>query len=94
MGRLALPERVLMQIEKPARYIGNEVNMVQKNPEDVDVRIAMCFPDVYEMEMSPFIRKIFYNIFYQVREFSSLNCATVDTCEFRPPSTVTTCPVK
>lgn len=63
MGRLALPERVLMQIEKPARYIGNEVNMVQKNPEDVDVRIAMCFPDVYEIGMSYLGIQILYDMF-------------------------------
>lgn len=63
MGRLALPERVLMQIEKPARYIGNEVNMVQKNPENVDVRIAMCFPDVYEIGMSYLGIQIIYDMF-------------------------------
>ena len=39
-----------MEQEKPARYIGGEVNMVKKNPKNVDVRFAMCFPDVYIME--------------------------------------------
>lgn len=38
-----------MQVEKPARYIGNEVNAVMKNPEEVEIRFAMCFPDVYEI---------------------------------------------
>ena len=41
-----------MQVEKPARYIGNEVNAVMKNAEEVEVRFAMCFPDVYEIGMS------------------------------------------
>ena len=50
--RLALPERGLMQTDKPALYIGIEVNMVRKNLSEVDVRIAMCFPDVYEIGMS------------------------------------------
>ena len=61
--KLALPERVLMQIEKPARYIGNEVNMVRKNLNDVDVRIAMCFPDVYEIGMSYLGIQILYDMF-------------------------------
>ena len=37
------------KIEKPARYIGNEVNSVMKDKADVDIRFAMCFPDVYEI---------------------------------------------
>ena len=46
MNRLALSDDILMKIEKPARYIGGEVNAVVKRKEDVDVRIAFCFPDV------------------------------------------------
>ena len=41
-----------MNVEKPSRYIGGEINMTVKNPEEVDIRIAMCFPDVYEIGMS------------------------------------------
>lgn len=33
-------DEILLQVEKPARYIGNEVNMVVKNPKDVDIRFA------------------------------------------------------
>ena len=44
MSRLALSDEILMKIEKPARYIGNEVNMIKKNPEDMDIRFCMCFP--------------------------------------------------
>ena len=43
---LALSDEILMSIEKPARYIGGEVNAVIKDKEKVDVRFAMCFPDV------------------------------------------------
>lgn len=43
---------ILMQVEKPARYIGNEINMVVKDPKDVDIRFAFCFPDTYEVGMS------------------------------------------
>ena len=63
MTKLALPERILMNIEKPARYIGNEVNMVKKNPDEVDIRIAMCFPDVYEIGMSYLGIQILYDMF-------------------------------
>ena len=41
-----------MSIQQPARYIGGEVNMVKKNPSLVDIRFAMCFPDVYDIGMS------------------------------------------
>ncbi len=43
---------ILLRVEKPARYIGNEINMVKKNPEEADIRFAFCFPDVYEVGMS------------------------------------------
>ena len=49
MRRLALTDDILMKIEKPARYIGNEVNSAMKDKADVDIRFAMCFPDVYEI---------------------------------------------
>ena len=52
MRKLALSDEILMKIEKPARYIGNEVNMARKDPNEVDIRFAMCFPDVYEIGMS------------------------------------------
>ncbi len=59
MRKLALSDDILMQVEKPARYIGNEVNIVKKDPEKVDIRVAMCFPDVYDTPGdSNFIRKI------------------------------------
>ena len=52
MRKLALNDEILLKIEKPARYIGNEVNSVMKDPEKVSIRFAMCFPDVYEIGMS------------------------------------------
>lgn len=48
MRKLALSDEILLKIEKPARYIGNEVNSVNKDISKVDVRFAMCFPDVCE----------------------------------------------
>ena len=63
MRRLALDDEILMKIEKPARYIGGEVNSVMKDPEKVDIRFAMCFPDVYEIGMSHLGIQILYDLF-------------------------------
>ena len=52
MRNLALSDDILMKVEKPARYIGNEVNSIMKSKSDISVRFAMCFPDVYEIGMS------------------------------------------
>ena len=60
---LALSDEILMKIEKPARYIGGEVNAVIKDREKVDVRFAMCFPDVYEIGMSHLGIQILYDMF-------------------------------
>ena len=61
--KLALSDDILLKVEKPARYIGNEVNMAKKNLNDVDVRFAMCFPDVYEIGMSHLGIQILYDMF-------------------------------
>lgn len=63
MEKLALSDEILMEVEKPARYIGNEVNSVYKNLSEVDIRIAMCFPDVYEIGMSYLGIQILYDMF-------------------------------
>ena len=60
---LALSDEILMRVEKPARYIGNEINMVKKDPAKVDVRFCMCFPDVYEIGMSHLGIQILYDMF-------------------------------
>ena len=60
MNRLALSDEILMRVEKPARYIGHEVNAVIKDPSSVDIRFAMCFPDVYEIGMSHLGIQIIY----------------------------------
>lgn len=63
MNKLALSDDILMQVDKPARYIGNELNMIKKNPDDVAIRFAMCFPDVYEIGMSHLGIQILYEMF-------------------------------
>lgn len=55
-------EKVIMRVQKPARYIGGELNSVIKDREKVDVRFAFCFPDTYEIGMSHLGIKILYHI--------------------------------
>ena len=62
MKKLALSDEILLSVEKPARYIGGEVNMRVKNPEEVTIRFCMCFPDVYEIGMSHLGIQILYDI--------------------------------
>ena len=62
MKKLALTDDILLQIEKPARYLGNEYNAVYKDTASVDVRFAMCFPDVYEIGMSYLGIQIIYDM--------------------------------
>lgn len=61
--KLALSDDILMQVEKPARYIGNEINSVVKDKNKVDIRFCMCFPDVYEIGMSHIGIQILYDMF-------------------------------
>lgn len=62
-NKTALSDEILMKVEKPARYIGHEFNSVVKDREQVDVRFAMCFPDVYEIGMSHLGIQILYDMF-------------------------------
>lgn len=59
----ALSDRILMSVEKPARYTGGEVNSVIKDKNNIDIRFAMCFPDVYEIGMSYLGIQILYSMF-------------------------------
>ena len=63
MRKLALSDDILLKIEKPARYIGNEVNSIMKDKEQIAIRFAMCFPDVYEIGMSHLGIQILYDMF-------------------------------
>lgn len=62
MSQLALSDEILMSIDKPARYIGNEWNMVKKDLSNIDIRFVMCFPDVYEIGMSHLGIQILYDM--------------------------------
>ena len=63
MKKLALSDELLLSIDKPARYIGGEVNEVIKEADQVRIRFCMCFPDVYEIGMSHLGIQILYDMF-------------------------------
>lgn len=63
MKQLALSDEILMKIEKPARYVGQEVNMIEKDPKNMEIRFCMCFPDVYEVGMSHLGMQLLYDMF-------------------------------
>ena len=58
----AIPEKILSMVQKPARYCGGELNSVVKNKDEVSVRFAFCFPDLYEVGMSHLGMKILYSL--------------------------------
>ncbi|MBR1471032.1 MAG: B12-binding domain-containing radical SAM protein, partial [Lachnospiraceae bacterium] len=60
--KLALTQDVLMKVEKPSRYTGGELNSVMKEADQVKIRFAMCFPDVYEIGMSHLGMQILYGL--------------------------------
>lgn len=55
-------EKILQFVQKPARYVGGELNSVIKDPNKVDIRYAFCFPDIYEIGMSHLGMKILYGL--------------------------------
>ena len=57
-----LLQRILPNVQKPARYIGGEFNEIKKNKEDIRVRVAFCFPDTYEIGMSNVGMRILYGV--------------------------------
>ena len=62
MKKLALSDEILLTVEKPARYLGNEVNAVVKDHSSVDIKFVMAFPDVYEIGMSHLGIQIIYDM--------------------------------
>ena len=59
-------ERILSRVQKPARYTGGEYNAVMKDPASVQVRVALCFPDTYEIGMSNLGVRILYGVMNQL----------------------------
>ncbi|AXA35201.1 MAG: TIGR03960 family B12-binding radical SAM protein [Candidatus Hydrogenedentota bacterium] len=68
MDRLA---PYLLGVEKPGRYVGGELNTVVKPDDEVAVRVALAFPDVYEVGMSYHGFQILYELVNAVAEFQA-----------------------
>lgn len=64
--------RLLMEVEKPARYMGGEWNMVKKEGENF--RFALCFPDVYEIGMSHMGSRILYHVLNEMEGVACERC--------------------
>jgi len=56
-----ISDDILFKVEKPSRYTGGELNEIVKNPSEIDIRFAFCFPDVYEVGMSHLGSRILYH---------------------------------
>ena len=61
-----LLQRILPTVQKPARYTGGEFNEIRKDPADVHVNVAFCFPDTYEIGMSNLGMRILYGVMNQM----------------------------
>ena len=59
--------RILTRVQKPARYVGGEYNQIVKRKQDIDVRVAFCFPDTYEIGMSNIGMRILYGVMNEMR---------------------------
>lgn len=66
MRKLACSEELLLQVEKPARYIGGEINSVVKDPNQVSIRFATCFPDVLDVGEAHLGMKILYQMLNEI----------------------------
>jgi len=62
MKPIELTEEMLLSVRKPARYVGQEHNMIKKDWSDDIVKVCLCFPDLYEIGMSHLGLKILYDI--------------------------------
>ena len=60
-----ISDDILFKVEKPARYVGGELNCCYKDKGKVDIRFAFCFPDVYEVGMSHLGSRILYHVLNQ-----------------------------
>ena len=57
-----ISDDILFKVEKPARYVGGEINSYNKDKNKIDIRFAFCFPDVYEVGMSHLGTRILYHV--------------------------------
>lgn len=59
-------EKYLPLVDKPSRYIDNEINAIHKAFEEAEVRFCLAFPDIYELGISHLGLKILYSIINRI----------------------------
>ena len=59
--KVNLPDQLLLSVQKPARYIGGEVNSIVKDMKDIHTHFCFCFPDVYDVGMCHLGLQIIYH---------------------------------
>lgn len=64
-------DRILSNVTKPARYTGGELNSIVKDPDKTSVRIALAFPDIYEVGMSNLGLRILYHVINSVDDVAA-----------------------
>ncbi|MFI5173719.1 MAG: TIGR03936 family radical SAM-associated protein [Terriglobia bacterium] len=69
-------DRLIPQVEKPVRYMGGEWNQVVKDHDSVDVTVALCFPDIYEIAMSHMGVRILYSLLNRRPDVAFERCFT------------------
>ena len=65
---MTYPNNILHRVTKPARYTGGEWNSVVKDWDETDIRIALCYPDLYEIGMSNMALPILYDLLNSQRD--------------------------
>ncbi|MBS6324209.1 MAG: B12-binding domain-containing radical SAM protein, partial [Clostridium sp.] len=72
MDKVKVSDKLLLSVEKPARYTGGELNSIVK--ETARLRFALCFPDVYEIGMSHLGSRILYEVINSREEYACERC--------------------
>jgi len=63
-----IPEEILLKVNKPSQYLGNEINVVKKDFDNSYIRFALCFPDFYRVGMSNLGLRIIYGLLNSVED--------------------------
>lgn len=62
-------QEIMPLIERPSRYLGNEINIIKKDPSKAKLKFALVFPDLYEIGTSHFGLQILYSILNKKKRF-------------------------
>ena len=69
--QVKIPDSLLLSVQKPARYIGGEVNTIHKDLSQIDTHFCFCFPDVYDVGMCHMGLQILY---HDINQYEGVYC--------------------